>query len=53
MGLANQSVTPGRSGLLDAVNILLENIGEQPVNTLENQQITDARIAERLSLIHI
>ena len=50
MGLANQSVTPGRSGLLDAVNILLENIGEQPVNTLENQQISDARIAERTLL---
>ncbi len=50
MGLANQSVTPGRTGLLDAVNILLENIGEQPVNTLENQQIQDARIAERTLL---
>ena len=50
MGLANQSVTPGKTGLLDAVNILLENIGEQPVNTLENQQITDARIAERTLL---
>ena len=29
---------------------MLENIGEQPVNTLENQQIMDARIAERTLL---
>jgi hypothetical protein len=50
MGLANQSVTPGRTTLLDAVNVLLENIGEQPVSTLENQQIMDARIAERTLL---
>ena len=50
MGLQNQSAVPGRSTLLDAVNILLENIGEQPVNTLEDEQITDARIAERTLL---
>ena len=50
MGLANQTVTPGRTTLLDAVNVLLENIGEQPVNSLENQQIMDARIAERTLL---
>ena len=50
MGVANQAVTPGRTTLLDAVNVLLENIGEQPVNTLENQQIVDARIAERTLL---
>tara|TARA_R100000781_G_scaffold110636_1_gene76212 strand:- start:2077 stop:2739 length:663 start_codon:yes stop_codon:yes gene_type:complete len=50
MGIANQTVTPGRTSLLDAVNILLENIGEQPVNTLENQQIQDARFAERVLL---
>lgn len=50
MGTANQTVTPGRTTLLDAVNILLENIGEQPVNTLDNEQIQDARIAERTLL---
>ena len=50
MGLQNQSAVPGRSTLLDAVNILLENIGEQPINTLEGEQITDARIAERTLL---
>jgi hypothetical protein len=50
MGVANQAVTPGRTTLLDAVNVLLENIGEQPVNTLENQQIVDARVAERTLL---
>ena len=50
MGLQNQSAVPGRSTLLDAVNILLENIGEQPINTLDGEQITDARIAERTLL---
>ena len=50
MGQLNQSAIPGRTTLLDAVNILLENIGEQPVNTLEDEQITDARIAERTLL---
>lgn len=50
MSSINQAATPGRTTLLDAVNVLLENIGEQPVNTLENQQITDARIAERTLL---
>ncbi len=50
MGIENQAVTPGRTTLLDAVNVLLENIGEQPVNTLEDEQIIDARIAERTLL---
>lgn len=50
MSSINQAATPGRTTLLDAVNVLLENIGEQPVNTLENQQIADARIAERTLL---
>jgi hypothetical protein len=36
MGLANQGVTPGRTTLLEAVNICLQNIGEQPVNSLED-----------------
>ena len=36
--------------MLDAVNICLENIGEQPVDSLENQQIQDARVAERTIL---
>ena len=50
MGLQNQGKTPGRTSLLEAVNILLENIGEQPVDTLENEQILDARVAERTLL---
>ena len=50
MGLANQGVTPGRTKLLEAVNTLLENIGEMPVDTLDNQQVQDARVAERTIL---
>lgn len=50
MGLANQGVTPGRTTLLDGVNTLLENIGEMPVDSLENQQVHDARVAERTIL---
>lgn len=50
MGLANQGVTPGRTTLLEAVNICLQNIGEQPVNNLENQQIVEATTAERTIL---
>jgi hypothetical protein len=46
MGLANQGVTPGRTTLLDGVNTLLTNIGEQPVDSLERQQVHDAWIAE-------
>lgn len=46
MGLANQAVTPGRTTLLEAVNICLMNIGEQPVNSLENQQVVEATMAE-------
>lgn len=45
MGTAQQAMTPGRTTLLDAVNTLLMNIGEQPVSSLENEQIQDARIA--------
>lgn len=50
MGTANQTVTPGRTTLLEAVNVLLENIGELPVDTLENEQVAEARIAERTLL---
>tara|TARA_R100000458_G_C8231745_1_gene213249 strand:+ start:216 stop:875 length:660 start_codon:yes stop_codon:yes gene_type:complete len=50
MGSANQSVTPGRTTLLEAVNICLQNIGEQPVNSLENEQIAEAAMAERTIL---
>jgi hypothetical protein len=46
MGLANQGKTPGRTTLLEAVNICLTNIGEQPVSSLDNEQVQDARIAE-------
>ena len=31
---------------MQAVNVLLTNIGEQPVDSLNNEQILDARIAE-------
>ena len=50
MGLANQSKTPGRTTLLEAVNVCLENIGEAPVDSLETQQVAEARIAERTLL---
>ncbi len=50
MGLDQTSAVPGRNSLLDAVNVLLENIGEAPVNTLDNQQIAEARVAERTLL---
>ena len=46
MGFANQSKTPGKTTLLEAVNICLQNIGEPPVNTLENQQLVEAMMAE-------
>ena len=46
MATAQQSQTPGRTTLLDAVNTLLMNIGEMPVSSLENQQVQDARLAE-------
>lgn len=50
MGIAQQATIPGRTTLLDAVNVLLTNIGEMPVDSLENQQIQDARIAEQTLL---
>jgi len=50
MGLVQQTRAPGRTSLLDAVNVCLENIGEQPVDNLENEQIQDARVAERTLL---
>jgi hypothetical protein len=50
VGLANQSVTPGRTTLLEAVNVLLANIGEAPVGTLEDEQNAEAGVAERTIL---
>ena len=50
MGLAQQYGTPGRTALLDAVNVLLTNIGEQPVDNLDNEQIQDARVATQTLL---
>ena len=50
MSLVAQSTAQGRTSLLDAVNICLENIGEQPVDTLDNEQIQDARVAQRTVL---
>lgn len=46
MSLQDQGRTPGRTTLLEAVNVLLTNIGEQPIDTNEAEQIQDARIAE-------
>jgi len=50
MGLANQGATPSRTTLLEAVNICLQNIGEQPVSSLETQQVAEATMAERTIL---
>lgn len=50
MPISNQAVTPGRTTLLEAVNTLLAVIGEQPVNSLETQQIVEASMAERTLL---
>ena len=50
MGSSQQSATPGRTTLLDAANVLLRNIGEMPVDTLDDEQIQDARIAEQTLL---
>lgn len=43
---------PGRTSLLEAVNILLGTIGEQPINSLAppSQQISEAVIAEQVLL---
>ena len=41
-----QGQKPTKTTLLEAVNVLLTNIGEQPVDSLNNTQILDARIAE-------
>lgn len=41
---------PTKTTLLEAVNVLLTNIGEQPVDSLNNEQILDARIAENTLL---
>lgn len=50
MGLVQQRMTPGRTTLLGAVNVLLTNIGEQPVDNLDNEQIQDARVAQETLL---
>jgi hypothetical protein len=45
MGLEQQAATPGRSTLLDAVNTCLACIGEAPVNTVDDPEIVDAKVA--------
>lgn len=50
MGTANQAATPGRTTLVEAVNVMLQTIGEQPVSTLEGQQVSEASMAERTLL---
>jgi hypothetical protein len=50
MGQAAQQLSPGRTTLLEAVNICLATIGEAPVNSLETQQVGEAAEAERALL---
>ena len=50
MGTANQSATPGRTTLVEAVNVMLQTIGEQPISMLEGQQVSEASMAERTLL---
>lgn len=45
MPFYQQGKQPTRTTLLEAVNVLLTNIGEQPVDSLNDQQVLDARIA--------
>jgi len=45
MPFYQQGKLPTRATLLEAVNVLLTNIGEQPVDSLNDQQVLDARIA--------
>ena len=44
--------TPGRTTILEAVNVMLATIGEQPVNSLAppSQQITEAVVAQKMLL---
>lgn len=48
--IADQSATPGRTTLLQAVNTMLMVIGEQPINSLDGQQINEASMAENTLL---
>ena len=50
MGLQNQGVTPTRTTLLEAVNVCLESVGEMPVSSLDDSQVDEARVAERVLL---
>ena len=50
MPFYQQGQMPTKTTLLEAVNVLLTNIGEQPVDSLNNEQILDARIAENTLL---
>jgi len=50
MPLSNQTVTPGRTTLLEAVNVLLANIGENPVASIEGTDNAEAVVAERTIL---
>jgi hypothetical protein len=47
MGIADQGVTPGRTSLIQAVNQMLEAIGEQTVASLEGDQNDEAAMAKR------
>jgi hypothetical protein len=47
MGIAEQGSTPGRSTLIQGVNTMLEAIGEAPVATLEDDENSEASMAQR------
>lgn len=50
MGLAEQAKTPGRMTLLDGVNVMLESIGEMPVDSIEDSTAAECHIAARALL---
>lgn len=50
MGTLDQSLTPGRTTLLEGVNTMLEAIGEMPVNSLEGQTAMEPLMAMRTLL---
>lgn len=45
MGLEQQALTPLRTTLLDAVNTALAAIGEAPVNSIDEPEVVDAKLA--------
>jgi len=50
MSLIGQAQIPGRTTLLDAANVCLQVLGEQPVNSLNGTKVAEAAMAERTLL---